>query len=203
MYSDWWAPKFRPWYAASIFRRPVKIQLESASKTFTTMHTTTLCSVLTQIAFWILTSLSTSDPLPKNIKKWSMNGNVTLGKMNYRKAFRFCKSVPHHTFKWINQSDAAVSQVYYLSFKYSSTCFGHPHAHHQELQQLPLVYLRSLVTAVLFVVVGPTALFLRHLVYVTLCRWPFGVQMLYWYNQFSWWWEHGCPKHVELYLNDK
>jgi hypothetical protein len=21
-----------------------------------------------------------------------------------------------------------------LSFKYSSTCFGHPHAHHQELQ---------------------------------------------------------------------
>ena len=28
------------------------------------------------------------------------------------------------------------SQVHYLSFKYSSTCFGHPHAHHQELQQL-------------------------------------------------------------------
>jgi len=23
-----------------------------------------------------------------------------------------------------------------LSFKYSSTCFGHPHAHHEELQQL-------------------------------------------------------------------
>ena len=35
--------------------------------------------------------------------------------------------------KWINQPDAAISQVYYLSFKYSSTCFGHPHAHHQEL----------------------------------------------------------------------
>jgi len=28
---------------------------------------------------------------------------------------------------------AAISQVYYLSFKYSSTCFGHPHAHHQGL----------------------------------------------------------------------
>jgi len=27
----------------------------------------------------------------------------------------------------------AASQVYYLSFKYSSTCFGHPRAHHQEL----------------------------------------------------------------------
>jgi hypothetical protein len=38
------------------------------------------------------------------------------------------------TFKWINQQDAATSQVCYLLFKYSSTCFGHPHAHHQELQ---------------------------------------------------------------------
>jgi hypothetical protein len=37
--------------------------------------------------------------------------------------------------KLINQPDAANSQVYYeyLSFKYSSTCFNHPHAHHQEL----------------------------------------------------------------------
>jgi hypothetical protein len=39
-------------------------------------------------------------------------------------------------FNLINQQDAATSQVYYLSFKYSSTCFGHPHAHHQELKQL-------------------------------------------------------------------
>jgi len=39
-------------------------------------------------------------------------------------------------FNWINQQDAETSQVYYLLFKYSSTCFGHPHAHHQELQQL-------------------------------------------------------------------
>jgi len=21
--------------------------------------------------------------------------------------------------------------------------------------------------------------------------------MSYWYNEFSWWWAHGCPKHVE------
>ena len=48
--------------------------------------------------------------------------------------FRVCQSVHPHTFNWINQQDAATSQVYYLSFKYSSTCFGHPHAHHQELQ---------------------------------------------------------------------
>ena len=39
----------------------------------------------------------------------------------------------HYTFKQINQSDASTSQIYCSSFKYSSTCFGHPHAHHQEL----------------------------------------------------------------------
>jgi len=27
-------------------------------------------------------------------------------------------------------------KFFYMSFKYSSTCFGHPHAHHQELPQL-------------------------------------------------------------------
>jgi hypothetical protein len=37
------------------------------------------------------------------------------------------------SFKWINQLDAAISQVYYLSLNYSSTCFMRPHAHHQEL----------------------------------------------------------------------
>jgi len=36
-------------------------------------------------------------------------------------------------FKWINQPDATISQVYYLPFMYSSTCFGRPHAHRQEL----------------------------------------------------------------------
>ena len=44
--------------------------------------------------------------------------------------FKVYKSVDHHTFNWINQPDAATSQVYYLSFKYNSTCFGHSHAHH-------------------------------------------------------------------------
>jgi len=41
-----------------------------------------------------------------------------------------------HPFNLINQQDAATSQVYCLSFKYGSTCFRHPHAHHQDLQQL-------------------------------------------------------------------
>jgi hypothetical protein len=34
-------------------------------------------------------------------------------------------------FKCINQLDATTSEVYYLTFMYSSTCFGRPHAHHQ------------------------------------------------------------------------
>jgi hypothetical protein len=36
-------------------------------------------------------------------------------------------------FKLINQPDATVSQVYYLTFLRGSTCFGRLHAHHQEL----------------------------------------------------------------------
>ena len=54
------------------------------------------------------------------------------------------------------ESKNKMQQLLKLSFKYSSRCFGHPHAHHQELQQLqqqPLVYRRSLVIAVLLVVV--------------------------------------------------
>ena len=37
-------------------------------------------------------------------------------------------------FQMNQPKDAATCEVYYLSFRYSSTCFGHPHAHHQELQ---------------------------------------------------------------------
>jgi hypothetical protein len=70
---------------------------------------------------------------------------------------------------------------------------------------------------------GEAIVSMRHLVYVTLCRWPSGVQVgsfgvldfhsalhtrrsstqsdiyqvSHWYSYFSWWWAHGCPKHVE------
>jgi len=40
-------------------------------------------------------------------------------------------SEPIIQFKYINQLDATTSQVYYLTFMYSSTCFGRPHAYHQ------------------------------------------------------------------------
>jgi len=46
-------------------------------------------------------------------------------------------------------------------FNYSSTCFGRPHAHHQELNNCSSslwFYLRSVMITVLLVVVGPTGL---------------------------------------------
>jgi hypothetical protein len=65
----------------------------------------------------------------------------------------------HHTFNWINKPDAAKFQVYYLSFKYSSTYLRRPHAHHQVLNNCSSslwFYRRNVVIAVLLVVVGPT-----------------------------------------------
>ena len=65
---------------------------------------------------------------------------------------------------------------------------------------------------------GESIVSIHHLVYITLCRWPSGMQlreelsdrhtrqsptqsdiyqMMYWYNWFSWWWALGCSKHVE------
>ena len=65
---------------------------------------------------------------------------------------------------------------------------------------------------------GESVVSIRHLVSVTLCRWPSSMQvgkflpdlhtrrsptqsdiyqMSYWYNWFSWWWARSCSKHVE------
>jgi len=58
----------------------------------------------------------------------------------------------------VNQQDATISQIYYLTFMYGSTCFGRPHAHHRELNNCSSslwFYRWSVVIAVLLVVVGP------------------------------------------------
>jgi len=50
-------------------------------------------------------------------------------------------------------------QFIILTFIYSSMYFGHPHVHHQELNNCSgslWFYPRSVVIAVLLVVVGPT-----------------------------------------------
>jgi hypothetical protein len=62
-------------------------------------------------------------------------------------------------FKYISEPVATISQVYYLTFTriYCSTCFGRPHAHHQELNNCNSClwfYRWSVVLAVLLVVVG-------------------------------------------------
>jgi len=58
----------------------------------------------------------------------------------------------------INQQDATVSQVYYLTFTCGSTCFGRLHAHHQELTTALLASgftVGALVAAALLVVGWP------------------------------------------------
>ena len=70
--------------------------------------------------------------------------------------FKVCKSV-HHQIQINHQLDTTISPVLYLTFIYSSTCFGRPHAHHQELNNCIscLWYYRwSVVVAVLLVVVS-------------------------------------------------
>jgi hypothetical protein len=54
--------------------------------------------VLTQITLWILTPVSTSNPVSKNIKnKWSLDGNVTLGKLNHQMCSVFFKDTVFNT----------------------------------------------------------------------------------------------------------
>jgi hypothetical protein len=58
-----------------------------------------------------------------------------------------------------HQPDATISPVYYLTFIYSSTCFGRPYAHNQELNNCSSslwFYLRNVLVGMLLVVVGPT-----------------------------------------------
>jgi hypothetical protein len=47
---------------------------------------TTLYNVLTQTTLWILSTVSTSNTVPKTIMNSKVNGKVTLGKLNYRRA---------------------------------------------------------------------------------------------------------------------
>jgi nitric oxide reductase large subunit len=64
----------------------------------------------------------------------------------------------HHTVQINQQTRRNIFSSFYLTFMYSSTCFGHPHAHHQELNNCSSslwFYRWSVVIAVLLVVVWP------------------------------------------------
>jgi hypothetical protein len=47
--------------------------------------------------------------------------------------FKVCKSMHHRTIQINHQPDVTIFQFIILTFVYSSTCFGHFPAHHQEL----------------------------------------------------------------------
>jgi len=57
------------------------------------MYSTRLYGVITQTTLWILTTVSTSNPVPKIIKNWNVDGNITLGKLNYSWAVYFLHTI--------------------------------------------------------------------------------------------------------------
>jgi hypothetical protein len=82
--------------------------------------------------------------------------SCSCGKTGEPKSFKNANLIQ---IKIINKLDVTIPQVYYLTFMYSSTCFGRPRAHHQELNNCSSslwYYLSSVVVALLLVVVGPT-----------------------------------------------
>ena len=90
----------------------------------------------------------------KNIKQKHYYGYLLLvGKIIFKVDLNTVSE-----FKYINQLDATISPVYYLTFICSSTCFGRPHAHHQELNNCSSslwFYFRSVAITVLLAVIGP------------------------------------------------
>ena len=72
--------------------------------------------------------------------------------------FKVCKSVHHRSIQINLRTRCNNFSSLLLKFMYSSTCFGRPHAHHQELNNCSSslwFYRWSVVVAVLLVVVGP------------------------------------------------
>jgi hypothetical protein len=104
-------------------------------------------------------------PVPLFIKEFFCQVNIftgfrICGRIRLAK-FKVCKSVHRHTIQINHQLDATIFPVYYLMFMYSSTRFGRPHAHHQELNNCissHWFYLRRMLIAVFLVVVWPVAL---------------------------------------------
>jgi hypothetical protein len=93
-----------PWLGGSRPQIPVLCPLSSTEivepppgKKF--LGTPLVFDVLTQTTLQNLTTVSTSNPIPKIIKSWNIEGNVTLGKLNYRRAvYIFTQYLISHTF---------------------------------------------------------------------------------------------------------
>jgi hypothetical protein len=75
-----------------------------------------------------------------NLKK---RGNYMLSTLIF-KSVRFCpQSVFLHSNKTTNYMQQPIVKFIALSYRHSSTCFGHYNAHHQELVKLLLQLLFS------------------------------------------------------------
>jgi len=101
--SDWWVSLgFESGHTVYIFWQPVKLHPKCSSKTLITMYQTAQCP--NKDLSRILAILSTSYPVPKNIRnKRCVGGNTTLGKLSYRKALCFLHTeyLILHTFSTI------------------------------------------------------------------------------------------------------
>ena len=85
---------------------------------------TRLYGVLTKTTFWILTAVTTSNTVPK-IMNWNIDGNVTLGNLNYTRAvYIFTLYLISHTFS------TNCIQYYILRLKYKIEEINHFHHKH-------------------------------------------------------------------------
>ena len=89
-----------------------------------------------------------------------------------------------------NQLDAQFFFIYLFQF---STCFEQPCAHHQESQ----LYQYDIWYMSLYVGDRLVCRFGRNGQTCVSDGQSDTYQILYWYNWLSWWWAHGCSKHVE------
>ena len=122
---------------------------------------------------------------------WSSGFKLRIHKtpvLNLDEDFMFCW--PYILLQSLQITNLTHNSFSYICLFQFSTCFEQPSVHHQE-----------------------STVSIWSLVYVTLCRWPCGMQVYlhttrsptysdiyqrsYWYSWLSWWWALGCSKHVE------
>jgi len=123
-------------------------------------------------------------------EKWSI---IKQDETNYVMQVRVCRSVHLHTFSWINQPDAAINYRF-------NTC-GLITAQHVSGILMPIIRSLSTTAAVSGIPLerGRTDHDQQHCYHHVRTVY----QRLLLHLIGSWWWAEGCPKHVELYLNDK
>jgi hypothetical protein len=113
-----------------------------------------------------------------------------------------CESGQSSEFKWINQPDAAISQVYYMShtaLHVSGIFITIIRSSTRSVAASGLPLGRGDSSAVGRVRADRPDHDQQHCYHHA----PTGNQRLLLNLLSSWWWAWGCPKHVELYLNVK